>query len=123
MCDAATVGGEGNTCGQDPFIILPSRSKYVDQQQLKLQVHTASLNNVLGAACIKLIICSYYPDCHGDSDGAIICEQLMAQVSELQDKELAFLSRYLQVPNPAPNCCLARRHLQPVTVCLLLRRL
>ena len=39
MCDAATVGGEGNTCGQDPFIILPSRSKYVDQQQLKLQVH------------------------------------------------------------------------------------
>ena len=41
MCDAATLGGEGNTCGQDPFIILPSRSKYVDQQQLKLQVHTA----------------------------------------------------------------------------------
>ncbi|DBB06454.1 hypothetical protein WJX77_000661 [Trebouxia sp. C0004] len=37
MCDAATLGGEGNTCGQDPFIILPSRSKYVDQQQLKLQ--------------------------------------------------------------------------------------
>lgn len=56
MCDAATVGGEGNTCGQDPFIILPSRSKYVDQQQLKLQVHTASLNDVLVAACIKLII-------------------------------------------------------------------
>ncbi len=41
MCDAATLGGEGNTCGQDPFIILPSRSKYVDQQQLKLQVHNA----------------------------------------------------------------------------------
>ena len=56
MCDAATVGGEGNTCGQDPFIILPSRSKYVDQQQLKLQVHTANLNDVLVAACINLVI-------------------------------------------------------------------
>lgn len=37
-CDAATVGGQGNTCGQDPFIILPAKTQYVDQQQLKLQV-------------------------------------------------------------------------------------
>ncbi|KAL3154113.1 hypothetical protein ABBQ32_013645 [Trebouxia sp. C0010 RCD-2024] len=36
-CDAATVGGQGNTCGQDPFIILPAKTQYVDQQQLKLQ--------------------------------------------------------------------------------------
>ena len=38
-CDASTVGGQGNTCGQDPFTILPSKTQYVDQQQLKLQVN------------------------------------------------------------------------------------
>ena len=37
-CDAATVGGQGNTCGQDPFTILPNKTQFVDQQQLKLQV-------------------------------------------------------------------------------------
>ena len=40
----ATVEGQSNDCGQDPFVVLPNRSKYVDQQQLKLQVE---LNVVL----------------------------------------------------------------------------
>ncbi len=38
LCDMATVEGQSNDCGQDPFVVLPNRSKYVDQQQLKLQV-------------------------------------------------------------------------------------
>lgn len=38
-CDASTVGGQGNTCGQDPFIIMPNKTQFVDQQQLKLQVN------------------------------------------------------------------------------------
>lgn len=41
-CDASTVGGQGNTCGQDPFIIMPNKTQYVDQQQLKLQVEINS---------------------------------------------------------------------------------
>ena len=38
ICDMATVEGQSNDCGQDPFVVLPNRSKYVDQQTLKLQV-------------------------------------------------------------------------------------
>ena len=33
---AVAVGQEA--CSLDPFVILPARSKYVDQQTLKLQV-------------------------------------------------------------------------------------
>ena len=44
-CDMATVEGQSNDCGQDPFVVLPNRSKYVDQQQLKLQVE---LHVILG---------------------------------------------------------------------------
>ena len=58
MCDAATLGGEGNTCGQDPFIILPSRSKYVDQQQLKLQVHQALHDAQCVGPAMPDVICS-----------------------------------------------------------------
>lgn len=38
-CDMGGAPGQtGNDCGVDPFSILPNRSGYVDQQQLKLQV-------------------------------------------------------------------------------------
>lgn len=33
-----TAGGK-NDCGVDPFVMLGDRSKYVDQQTLKLQVN------------------------------------------------------------------------------------
>lgn len=40
VCEGNSVrmgeGAEG--CGLDPFVTLPNRSKYVDQQTLKLQV-------------------------------------------------------------------------------------
>lgn len=41
VCDASTMGGEGNSCGQDPYLVVPSKSQYVDQQTLKLQVSTS----------------------------------------------------------------------------------
>ena len=38
-CDmGGAPGAPGNNCGVDCFNILPNRSGYVDQQQLKLQV-------------------------------------------------------------------------------------
>lgn len=40
-CDAnANVPGvgNGNQCGQDPYIVLPDKSVCVDQQTLKIQV-------------------------------------------------------------------------------------
>ncbi len=87
MCDAATLGGEGNTCGQDPFIILPSRSKYVDQQQLKLQVHNAIQN----ACCDGFVM----PDQHSISHPACIVYE-----------ELALLLAWLTVYSRA--CAIAR---------------
>lgn len=40
-CDAGGApGGGAADCGTDPFSILPNRSGYVDQQQLKLQART-----------------------------------------------------------------------------------
>ena len=33
---AATAAG-GDPCGLDPFVMLPAKSKYVDQQELKMQ--------------------------------------------------------------------------------------
>ena len=48
-CDMGGAPGQtGNDCGVDPFSILPNRSGYVDQQQLKLQV-CAQLCSSLGA--------------------------------------------------------------------------
>ena len=43
-CDnqaAATAGGQ-DPCGLDPYVVLPNRSQYVDQQELKMQVCSAS---------------------------------------------------------------------------------
>ncbi len=37
-CDSVTMTGAAAECGMDPFVILPARSTYVDQQTLKLQV-------------------------------------------------------------------------------------
>ena len=34
----AAIQTGGDPCGLDPFVILPAKSKYVDQQELKLQV-------------------------------------------------------------------------------------
>lgn len=39
-CEQGSVPGVTGTndCGLDPFVVLPSKSEFVDQQQLKLQV-------------------------------------------------------------------------------------
>ena len=52
VCDASAMGGEGNQCGQDPYMVIPSRSQFVDQQTLKLQV---SLLTHTMAICLQLV--------------------------------------------------------------------
>lgn len=80
VCDAATMGGEGNSCGQDPFLVIPSRSQYVDQQTLKLQVSQsravytciASRKTTMQPACCMMPCRILQPKCeflyvHGGS--------------------------------------------------------
>ena len=46
-CDmGGAPGAPGNNCGVDCFNILPNRSGYVDQQQLKLQVRHGPSNHI-----------------------------------------------------------------------------
>lgn len=44
VCDAPTMGGDGNPCGKDPYVIIPNKCQYVDQQTLKMQVRVYPVN-------------------------------------------------------------------------------
>ena len=54
-CDmgGAPGGPGGNNCGVDCFNILPNRSGYVDQQQLKLQVGQHSIGATAAGSLFK----------------------------------------------------------------------
>ena len=66
----AAIQTGGDPCGLDPFVILPAKSKYVDQQELKMQVwsptrlrayHTASAISSRISPCLRSLIQHLHP--------------------------------------------------------------